>query len=112
MTQRAPTQQEIDTIRYLVSLQNDRNLSRQVDCIQALEFEVRTIVAVKLSQGVAPSSLQDGLAPNSARVVSSDDELSGELLLWIQAGVIDTIEYVWYSDVAPNQLPNASQLRT
>lgn len=66
-------------------------------------------LAVPPSCAAAP--IPDGALP--VRAVAYDDEGTplGELLVWLTDGYLSAIEYAWYTDTAPTELPGPCQFR-
>jgi len=59
--------------------------------------------------GVPPShSLPDGPAPLSA--VVNNGQPIGELLVWVKDGYLSGLEFAWWGDEPPQQLPTPSQV--
>jgi len=61
------------------------------------------------SQVSAP--IPNGPLPVRAVAYDEDGTLLGELLVWVSDGYLSAIEYAWYTDSAPTELPAPSQLR-
>ena len=59
----------------------------------------------------APVASPDGPLPVRAFAYDDDGTLLGELLVWVSNGYLSAIEYAWYTDLAPSELPAPSQLR-
>lgn len=55
--------------------------------------------------------LEDGPVPGEALVYDSDDQLIGELLVWVRAGRLIGMEQAWYTDDPPSTWPKPSQVR-
>lgn len=58
-----------------------------------------------------PSELPDGPLP--VRAVAYDDggTALGEVLVWIEDGLLSALEHAWYTDSRPDEFPLPSQLR-
>ena len=57
------------------------------------------------------SPFQGNLAPISADVYDSNQEYTGEFLIWIAHGYLAGVEYAWVTDEAPDDLPDPSSIR-
>ncbi|MFD8387823.1 hypothetical protein ACFV2N_01080 [Streptomyces sp. NPDC059680] len=47
----------------------------------------------------------DGLLPVVGRVRNGSGEFIGELLVWVSGGRLSALEFAWYGDDAPTELP-------
>ncbi|MBW8092598.1 hypothetical protein IGW14_32665 [Streptomyces hygroscopicus subsp. hygroscopicus] len=52
------------------------------------------------------AGIPDGVVPVTGAVKDSSGELDGELLLWVSDGTLSALEYSWYTDEAPVELPD------
>ncbi|MGW4300449.1 hypothetical protein ACWEHT_11790 [Streptomyces sp. NPDC004646] len=52
--------------------------------------------------GVPAAAIEDGVIPATGTV--TDD--SGELLVWVSDGRLSALEFSWYGDTAPTELPD------
>jgi hypothetical protein len=70
-----------------------------------------TMRELAIPASARPASILDGPLP--VRAFASDEigNLLGELLVWVSDGYLSTIEYAWYTDSVPTELPAPSQLR-
>ena len=66
-------------------------------------------LAVPLS--CEPAHVPDGPQPVRAVALDGLGQTVGEVLVWVSDGYLSTIEYAWYTDEAPTELPPTSQLR-
>ncbi|MDQ1742659.1 MAG: hypothetical protein QOE23_998, partial [Pseudonocardiales bacterium] len=57
------------------------------------------------------STFRDGPAPLSAVVSDPDGTSVGELLVWVENGYLDTLEFAWWSDDPPERLPSPECVR-
>lgn len=51
------------------------------------------------------ADVPNGPVPVRALVTNADGELIGEILIWIGAGRLAGIEYAWFTDDPPTELP-------
>ncbi|MEV7689986.1 hypothetical protein ACFW1F_12525 [Streptomyces bungoensis] len=57
--------------------------------------------------GPAPRApIADGVIPATGTVTDSSGELFGELLVWVTDGRLSALEFSWYGDIAPTELPD------
>jgi hypothetical protein len=70
-----------------------------------------TMRELAIPSSCAAAPIPDG--PLNVRAVAYDDDgtLLGELLVWVTDGYLSAIEYAWYTDSAPTELPAPRQLR-
>jgi hypothetical protein len=47
-----------------------------------------------------------GPVPKRSLITDDNGELVGELILWVTEGVLSALEYAWYGDDAPRELPS------
>lgn len=50
--------------------------------------------------------IADGIVPATGIVTDSSGELFGELLVWVGGGRLSALEFSWYGDTAPTELPD------
>ncbi|MGW2711263.1 hypothetical protein ACWC4J_20065 [Streptomyces sp. NPDC001356] len=56
--------------------------------------------------GVPEAAIEDGIIPATGTVTDDSGELFGELLVWVSAGRLSALEFSWYGDTAPTELPD------
>lgn len=57
-------------------------------------------------EAAAPrADIPDGPIPVDAPVTGLDGTLIGEIIVWTGSGVLSAIEYAWYTDAMPAELP-------
>ncbi|MER5522773.1 hypothetical protein ACWC2M_16775 [Streptomyces sp. NPDC001761] len=56
--------------------------------------------------GVPEAAIEDGIIPATGTVTDDSGELFGELLVWVGAGRLSALEFSWYGDTAPTELPD------
>jgi hypothetical protein len=79
-------------------------LAHQVDGTHVSAGAV-TMLELRVDAGLSQSSCPDGPIVIPA-IVNGDDGLPmGELLLWVRNGYIDSLEFSWWSDEPPVELP-------
>lgn len=69
-------------------------------------------VDIEIDPGVPRArAIDDG--PLSPPGVAFDDDWVpiGHLMIWVENGALSALEYAWFSDVAPKQLPDNDHLR-
>jgi hypothetical protein len=62
------------------------------------------------AQGPA-SAFTDGPIPLSVMVMDSADVATGELLIWVSRGYLSSLEFSWWSDNPPKELPAFDRVR-
>jgi hypothetical protein len=55
--------------------------------------------------------LPNGPLPITANVYSGNGELAGEILVWVNDGLLSAMEYPWFTDQMPTVFPNPDALR-
>jgi len=70
-----------------------------------------TMVELTVPPSCEPARVPNGPLPVRAVAVDAQGSPMGEVLVWVSDGYLSTIEYAWYTDEAPTELPRASQLR-
>ena len=70
-----------------------------------------TMLSLSIPPSHAPTSIPDGPLPIHAVAYDDEGALLGELLVWVSGGYLSAIEFAWYTDSAPIELPAPSQLR-
>lgn len=53
----------------------------------------------------------DGPAPIRAFVADTQDEIDGEILIWVSHGRLSGLEFAWYTDTPPSELPRPENIR-
>ncbi|MGW4495013.1 hypothetical protein [Streptomyces sp. NPDC004376] len=56
--------------------------------------------------GVPAAAIEDGVIPATGTVTDDSGELFGELLVWVSDGRLSALEFSWYGDTAPTELPD------
>ncbi|MFK0007725.1 hypothetical protein ACIQTZ_11785 [Paenarthrobacter sp. NPDC090520] len=59
----------------------------------------------------AASAFTSGPIPVSVEVLDVSGSSIGELLVWVNAGRLSALEFGWWTDERPDQLPHPSQLK-
>ena len=70
-----------------------------------------TMLELAVPLSCEPAPVPDGPLPVRAVAVDSQGQTLGEVLVWVSNGYLSTIEYAWYTDETPIELPPTSQLR-
>ena len=70
-----------------------------------------TMLELDAMGSIQASGFTDGLAPIRAVVVDVLEVPVGELLIWVEGGYIKNLEYAWWTDVAPKQLPRPEHVQ-
>lgn len=87
-------------------------LRRQVGLVQVVALWGADSVSVDLY--VTDPSLRapvaTGVVPVTSTVFDEEGELTGEIILWTESGMLSGIEYAWYSDQPPTSTPEADQV--
>jgi hypothetical protein len=89
------------------------HLRLQVAACWVVERWAPTSASIVLAvEGDVPSAdlVPDGPAPIDAIVYDHAAEPIGELLLWVSAGYLSALEYGWWTDAPPVELPDAAHV--
>jgi hypothetical protein len=86
-----------------------RELSAQVDGARVVGG-LPTFLDLAAAPSARPSSCKDGPVPLRP-VVEPDDEVEGELLVWVTGGYLSGLEYAWYTDEPPSAFPDPARIR-
>jgi hypothetical protein len=70
-----------------------------------------TSVDFRVRDATARSSQRVGIIPVNAHVLDESGEYVGELLVWLEDGVLAGLEYVWITGDMPRVLPDIEQIR-
>jgi hypothetical protein len=68
-------------------------------------------VDLRVLEPVSRTSLATGLVPVDAQVLDECGEYVGELLVWVEDGVLAGLEYAWITDEMPAVLPTVERIR-
>ncbi|MFI1837658.1 hypothetical protein [Streptomyces olivaceoviridis] len=63
-------------------------------------------VDLEVPPGVPEAAIEDGIIPATATVTDDSGELFGELLVWVSDGKLSALEFSWYGDTPPTELPD------
>jgi hypothetical protein len=70
-----------------------------------------TMLDLRPSDASAASAFADGPVPLSMLVSDSAGNLIGELLIWVEQGYLSGLEFAWWTDDAPDEVPTADHVR-
>jgi hypothetical protein len=54
------------------------------------------------------AEVRDGVLPATGSVTDASGNTIGELLVWVSGGLLAGLEYTWYTDDAPTELPDVA----
>jgi hypothetical protein len=118
MTERIPrslTEQERRVLEHLLSLDfpGVENLRRQLSSADVVRRWAagRPSVDLRVPGSTLAAPIPDGPTPVRAIVVGNRGDAVGELLVWVDAGRLDALEYAWYTDDPPDELPSPAQIQ-
>ncbi|WP_199272616.1 hypothetical protein [Streptomyces broussonetiae] len=55
---------------------------------------------------IPAAQIEDGIIPATGTVTDDSGQLFGELLVWVSGGRLSALEFSWYGDTAPTELPD------
>ena len=70
-----------------------------------------TMLDLRSSPDLEAAAFAGGPIPVSTVVFDFSGVSVGELLVWVSAGRLSALEFAWWTDRRPSQLPHPSQLR-
>jgi hypothetical protein len=70
-----------------------------------------TMLDLQVQEMISTSAVKNGPIPLSAIVSDASGMAIGELLIWVKDGWLSTLEFAWWEDNPPNQLPSLDQVR-
>jgi hypothetical protein len=70
-----------------------------------------TMLELVVPHSQASALIPDGPLPVRAVAFDDDGSALGELVVWVSGGYLSAIEYAWYTDSVPTELPAPGQLR-
>lgn len=85
-------------------------LARQVPRVGVVGGPI-TMLELRVSQATPASTFTDGPIPLSTEVSDESGMPIGELLIWVDGGYLSALEFAWWTDDPPHQLPTPSRLK-
>jgi hypothetical protein len=85
-------------------------LLQQVSSVNVLGGPV-TMLDLRVTEPTPTSAFTDGPVPLSAMVLDAAGVTLGELLIWVNDGYLSSLEFAWWSDDPPDQLPTLDRVR-
>lgn len=73
---------------------------------------IPTLLELRVEASAPAAKCNDGPIPVRALVEGSDEEIEGEVLLWVRDGYLSGLEFAWFTDDAPTRMPTAESIRT
>jgi len=70
-----------------------------------------TMLDLRVTAPKSASAFTEGPIPLSVMVLDSVDVALGELLIWVNDGYLSSLEFAWWSDNPPEQLPALNRVR-
>jgi hypothetical protein len=70
-----------------------------------------TLLDLEVARTVPPSAVTDGPAPLRAYVETSQGDVEGEVLVWVNDGYLSGLEFAWYTDQSPGRMPPPERVR-
>lgn len=70
-----------------------------------------TMLDSRVSGPTSRSVFTDGPIPLSVMILDSAGVAMGELLIWVNDGYLSSLEFAWWSDDPPDQLPIADRVQ-
>jgi hypothetical protein len=70
-----------------------------------------TLLDLEVPPTAAIAARDDGPIPVRAFVEAPDGHVQGEVLVWVKGGYLSGVEFAWYTDDAPLEMPSPDRLR-
>jgi hypothetical protein len=93
-----------------VDFSGSDELRQQVSSVIVVGGPV-TMLDLRLMAPTHGSAFRHGPAPLSAIVSDADGTSVGELLVWVENGYLQALEFAWWSDDPPERLPDPEHVR-
>lgn len=115
MSGRELTADEHDLVEWLLRKDGPgiAQLRAQVPLTRALGTWAPGSASLNLtvSAEAVPAPVRDGPLPSRVWAYDQDGHATGTVLLWVQDGVLEAVEYGWVTDALPARLPTVAQVR-
>jgi hypothetical protein len=99
----------IKTVLQLLPFDGRESLITQADTVETVSGGSVTDLQLHHRKPIPTSSTPDGPIPVRA-LVREDGQDIGELLIWVSAGYLSSLEYAWWTDDPPTVLPTPEQI--
>lgn len=70
-----------------------------------------TMLELQSSRGAQASVFVEGPVPLSMMVSNSAGDSIGELLVWVEHGYLAGLEFAWWTDDIPGELPDSDRIK-
>lgn len=70
-----------------------------------------TLLHLKAPNDSPKAAMTDGPAPIRAFVAEPEGDIEGEILIWVKDGRLSGLEFAWYTDTQPSELPEPGLIR-
>jgi hypothetical protein len=70
-----------------------------------------TMLDLRVTRPTSAAAFTDGSIPSSVMVLNPAGVAFGELLIWVNEGYLSSLEFAWWSDDPPGQLPTLDLVR-
>jgi hypothetical protein len=70
-----------------------------------------TMLKLRSAHTLRASAFPDGPIPMSMLVSNSAGDSVGELLVWVEHGFLSGLEFAWWTDDAPDELPSSDRVK-
>ena len=84
-------------------------LLRQASSVRVVGGPI-TMLDLRPGDASAASVFADGPIPLRALVSDGSGDLIGEILIWVEHGYLSGLEFAWWTDDAPHELPIADHV--
>lgn len=87
-----------------------RELLQQASRVKVIGGPI-TMLDLRCIDAPAASAFADGPVPLSMLVSDSAGNPIGELLIWVEQGYLSGLEFAWWTDDAPDEIPTTDQVK-
>jgi hypothetical protein len=70
-----------------------------------------TMLDLQVAGGAPAAAVAEGPIPVSVEVCDQSGATVGELLIWVNGGYLSALEFAWWTDDPPRQLPGPAELK-
>ena len=97
-------------VRHIVESRPEATvLTRQ---LEGADFDPEgTMIDIRTAPGAPPAAVGDGPLDGRYIVVDGSGGPTGEVLVWVENGLLSSAEYAWYTDEAPDAWPDPALVR-
>jgi hypothetical protein len=92
------------------SFEGARELAAQAEDARVIGG-LPTLLDLEVPESSPAAPINDGPVPVRAFVEGMDMQVEGEILIWVKYGRLSGLEFAWYTDFIPDELPRPNYVR-